>query len=134
MKWCESGPAAADRSGNPLSVETVVFAPQFLRAMVDMLVWDSQDFEIDSRSTLREKFTDRRPEPAGDHVLFDRYEAGDPRGQREDPLFIERLREACIDDCGFETVARQDFRGLERGDNGMAVREDRDAVAFAERL
>ena len=71
-----------------------------------MLVWDSQDFEIDSGSTLREKFTDRGPEPASDHVLFDSYEARDPRGQREDPLFIERLREARIDDRGFETVAR----------------------------
>src|SRR5438309_8146261 len=134
MHWREAGPAAAHCGGDPFGVDPVMLAPELLGAMVYMLVGDSQDLEIDAGAPFGEELADCGSEASGDHVLFDGHEAGDTSGERQNPLFIERLREARVHDGRLETVAREDLRSLHRSRHRMAVGEDRDAVALAERL
>src|SRR6266513_110803 len=78
---CEAGPAPADGRGYPLRIEPVVMTPQLLGAVIYVFVGDAEYFEIDARAALRKKFTHRRAEPSGDHMLFDRHEPRDARGE-----------------------------------------------------
>src|SRR5205823_2910808 len=70
----EPRPAAAHGGGDPLRVEPVVMPPQRLRAVIHMLIRDSEDFEIDSGTALGQQLSDRGAEATGDHVLFDGHE------------------------------------------------------------
>ena len=99
-----------------------------------MLVGDAQDFEIDARTAFGEELAHGRTEAAGDDVLFDCHEPRDTGGEREDPLLVERLREACVHDRRLEPVASQDLGGFHGRRDRMAIRQDRDAVTLAKGL
>src|SRR5207247_894416 len=65
----ESWPSPAHSRGDTFGVDPVVVAPQLLRSVIYMLVWNSQHLEVDARPAFGEKLTDCRTEPARDDVL-----------------------------------------------------------------
>src|SRR5207244_8937884 len=87
----QARPAAAYGGGDAFGVDPVVVSPELLRAVIDVLVGDAQDFEIDARTAFGEELAHGRTEAAGDDVLFDCHEPRDTGGEREDPLLVERL-------------------------------------------
>src|SRR5207244_11235878 len=70
----ELRPAATHRGGDPVRVESVVAAPQLLRAVVDVLVGDTDHLELHPGAPFGEELAHRGPEAAGDDVFFHRDE------------------------------------------------------------
>ena len=67
-------------------------------------------------------------------MLLDRHKARDARRESEESLGVEGLREARVDDRRLDTVGRERLRRGERRVHRMAVREQHDVVALAQRL